>query len=174
MIDSFNQNIPPAEVYHAQSSCSKFTKHGINSLIFTAEKNERKRSRFCVHESIDETVHEMIIVHSKNTYVRPHKHINKSESMLVIDGLVDYYTFDFYGNVVSVDSMGAYSSGKIFYVSNRNSSFHSIIIHSDWLVFLEITQGPFDKSDTIFAPWSPVENCHDDVEIFLNTIKRIS
>ncbi|WP_045212440.1 WbuC family cupin fold metalloprotein [Desulfonatronovibrio magnus] len=174
MIELVSSNNQSSEVYHAQSSSSKISKLDIDILISKADDNEQKRSRYCVHESIDETVHEMVIVHSKGMYVRPHKHIEKSESMLVLDGLVDYYTFDDHGNVVSVEKMAGYSSRHCFYISNRNSAYHSIIILSDWLVFLEITQGPFAKSDTMFAPWAPDESNHVEIEKFLKKIMRFS
>ena len=41
----------------------------------------------------------MFIVHPKGAYVRPHKHLDRIESMLVIDGEVDYIMFDDNGKI---------------------------------------------------------------------------
>ncbi len=46
--------------------------------------NERKRVRLCAHPSQDDLLHEMLIVHERSTYVRPHKHPGKSESIHII------------------------------------------------------------------------------------------
>ena len=51
--------------------------------------------------------------------------------------------------------MGDYESGKSFYQSTSANTYHGLLIHSEWLVFLEITKGPFISEKTIFASWSP-------------------
>ena len=38
------------------------------------------------------------------------------------------------------------------------SVYHSFIIESDSVFFLEITQGPFKRKDTIFANWAPKDD----------------
>ncbi|KPA34301.1 Cupin fold metalloprotein, WbuC family [Leptospira interrogans] len=54
----------------------------------------------------------------------------------------------------------------------RSSTYHTLMIRSEWLVFLEITKGPFRKEDTIFAPWSPEENDAEKVREFMNKIEQ--
>jgi len=46
-----------------------------------------------------------------------------------------------------------------------------IIRLSDFIVFHEITNGPFiDKSDNIFAPWSPQEEDVAGIEKFIKKL----
>ncbi|NBO25152.1 MAG: cupin fold metalloprotein, WbuC family, partial [Chlamydiae bacterium] len=40
-----------------------------------------------------------------------------------------------------------------------------------WLVFLEITKGPFRRHQTVFAPWSPEANRISDGIDFLKNAK---
>jgi cupin fold WbuC family metalloprotein len=112
----------------------------------------------------------MFIVHPKDAYVRPHKHLDKIESMLVIAGEVDYIMSDAHGNIDNVEKMGNFESTKPFYQTIRKDKFHTLMIKSEWLVFLEITQGPFKKEDTIFAEWSPRETESKKVKKFMKKI----
>ena len=44
------------------------------------------RARLCLHHHTDDKVHEMIIAFRGDSYVRPHRHHDKSESFHVIEG----------------------------------------------------------------------------------------
>ncbi len=109
----------------------------------------------------------MLIVHTKGNYIRPHKHNNKSESWHIIIGMADVVLFDETGNILEVISVGDMSSSEIFYYRTNNPIFHSMLIRSQHFVFHEITSGPFDQNDTIFAPWSPEEKNSLKVEEFM-------
>ena len=99
----------------------------------------------------------MIIVHEKSCYVRPHKHINKTESFHIIEGKADIIIFNEDGLIDQVISMGDISSGLKFFYRLPPLCYHTLLIHSEALVFHEITNGPFKMEDTIWAPWSPDE-----------------
>jgi hypothetical protein len=45
--------------------------------------------------------------------------------------------------------------------------FHTLIIRSDVLVFHETTNGPFDRRDTVFAPWAPQDGDVNAVSTFM-------
>ena len=170
-MDFLTQYKKNSEVYHSKENFFSLSKEDINRLISLAKNTTRGRVRYCSHSSGQESLHEMFIVHPKGAYVRPHKHIDKIESMLVIDGEVDYIMFDNDGNVDNVVKMGNYESKKSFYQTIRKDKFHTLVIKSEWLVFLEITNGPFDKENTVYAEWSPKESDTLSVEVFLNKIK---
>ncbi|MBT7556286.1 WbuC family cupin fold metalloprotein [Candidatus Woesearchaeota archaeon] len=166
------RNRKSSEVYVSGQSLFSINNKDINELINKAKLTSRNRVRFCSHRSTDEIVHEMFIVHPKDAYVRPHKHLNKSESMVVIEGEADYVTFDDKGCIQENTPMGDYKSGKSFYQSTRVDMFHSLVIHSKWLVFLEITQGPFNRKDTVFADWSPTEDEEERIIEFMEKVKK--
>ena len=58
------------------------------------ERNKSKKFRICVHKSPNDQVHEMIVGQSNKTYVRPHMHTSKSESLYVIEGKATVIVFD--------------------------------------------------------------------------------
>ena len=166
------QNIVSHEVIHSTGKQITIDPKEIDQLIELASINKRKRIRFCVHKTPLEDVHEMFIVHPYGAYVRPHLHVNKIESMLVLKGEVDFVVYNDEGTVQKVIQMGELNSGKIFYNSLRESTYHTLLIRSDWLVFLEITKGPFDRKDTMFSEWSPEENDSMDVEQYLINLEK--
>ena len=170
MIDFHLQKKESDEVYLSRQTPVALDKTGIERLIDLATRNIRQRVRFCSHSGPQEPVHEMFIVHPKGAYVRPHKHLNKAESMLVLEGEVEYVTFEKDGTVEDAISMGDYISGQPFYHSIRPDLFHMLLIRSEWLVFFEITKGPFIKEDTIMADWSPEESNELSVQKYLKNL----
>jgi len=142
----------------------------LDRLKRDALKNPRKRIRLCAHRSVDDRVHEMIIVHTKDTYVRPHRHNGKSESFHVIDGLVDVVLFDDGGEVNGVIPMGPSGSGKTFFYRIADPLYHTLLIRSDVIVFHEATTGPFRREETSFAPWAPDDSDPAKVGAFMQSV----
>ncbi len=172
MIDLTRQTKQSEEVYHAIDSQFALVRSDIKNLVRYAKNNKRQRVRLCVHTSPIELVHQMFIVHPGHAYVRPHKHVSRSESMLVLEGVVDYVKFDELGEIKEVIRMGDYASGEPFFNSIAQNEFHTIVIRSNWLVFIEVTQGPFEKNDTVFGDWSPLEARTELVEEYINVLNR--
>ena len=151
------------EVLFAIDPVVKISREDINYLKQVAAISHRKRSRLCAHKDISSSLHEMMIIHKSDTYVRPHKHIGKSESFHLIDGEVVLVLFEENGDIREVFQMGDFRSDKIFYYRIDEPIFHSILIKSDIVVFHEVTEGPFIRDDTIFADWSPAEGDVDGI-----------
>lgn len=158
------------EVLVARDSIVKLQSTGIRSLKIRATKNTRKRIRLCVHKNVNNSLHEMFIVHKKETYVRPHKHLHKIESLHIIEGRADIFLFDEKGVVQEIITMGDYLSGHKFYYRIEKPIYHTMIIRSEYLVFHEVTNGPFKRSNTIVAPWSPEESDSPSVKNFLDKL----
>ncbi len=146
------------EVLFADERIVKVGFRDIELLKEEARINPRKRIRLCAHMDIEDTLHEMLIIHEKGTYVRPHKHLNKSESFHIIEGSADVIVFDEDGSIIEVIRMGDYSSGLKFYYRIADPYYHTLLIRSDFLVFHETANGPFRRSDMVFASWAPDEN----------------
>jgi cupin fold WbuC family metalloprotein len=146
------------EVLYVTEEIAQISASDIEWLKRKALANDRRRIRLCFHKNVDDAIHEMLIVHTKDTYVRPHKHLNKSESFYVIEGSADMVIFDEEGGVTQAIPLGEYSSGRKFYYRMASAFYHTLVIHSDFLVFLETTKGPFVRSDTVFASWAPQES----------------
>lgn len=120
-----------------------------------ASESARLRSRICLHANVDAPVHEMVIVHHRSCYVRPHRHPAKAESLTVLEGNALGVFFADDGSVTSTQALTPLSGVSI--CRAPAGSFHSLLIASEWLVFYEVSAGPFYPGSTEFAPWAPPE-----------------
>ena len=139
-------------------------------LMGCALKNKRRRVRLCTHRSTEEPVHEMLIVHSQGTYIPPHKHMGRSVSFHVIEGRVDIILFDDDGNVTNMIRMGDFASELNFYYRLNCSFFYTLLIRSGTLLFFETVGGPFNRDDTIYASWAPMEGETSKIAEFIDNI----
>lgn len=158
------------EIFYAEEDVVTVNQQNIEFLKGQALKNRRRRSRLCTHKDIHDVLHEMLIIHTNDTYVRPHKHLGKSESFHVIEGTIDVIIFDEQGGISKVISMGDYCSGKVFYYRIAQPLYHMVIIISPAAVFHECTNGPFKKSDTVYAPWAPQEEDKEAVRAYFREL----
>ena len=168
MIKTKRQN---SEVLYASDQIIKVDEQDIVLLKQQASANQRKRIRLCTHRNVADNLHEMLIIHSKNSYVAPHKHPGKTISYHIIEGLADVVIFAENGDILDVIHMGEYRSGLKFYHRIFEPYYYMPVVHSDFLVFQETTQGPFHPSDTIYAPWAPSEENQDAGRKFLEQLK---
>src|SRR3989338_2027561 len=97
------------EVYYNEDEILRVTSADIQFLKAKAMENPRRRCRLCAHRTPDDALHEMLIVHTSATYVRPHKHPLKNESFHVIEGLMSVVIFDEEGRIRDVIEMGEYA-----------------------------------------------------------------
>ena len=159
------------EVFYANEAVVRADRKDIAELVAEADPAPRRRSRLCTHRTVDDTLHEMLIVHHRDAYVRPHKHLGKAESMHVIQGEADLLLFDDAGVVTEVIPMGEFSTGRPFYYRMSDAFYHSLIIRSEWLVFHEVTTGPLRREESAFAPWAPEDGDPAAVKQFLSSVE---
>jgi cupin fold WbuC family metalloprotein len=95
------------------------------------------------------------------------------ESFHIIEGSADVVFFDDNGRVTGVVSLGDYMSGRCFYCRLDNDIFHTLLIHSDHIVFHETTTGPFNRASTVFAQWSPAEEETQTVIMYLKQLTTL-
>jgi cupin fold WbuC family metalloprotein len=143
------------EVYYSDDAIVTADDATIAELKRIAAQNPRLRSRLCTHPDPSSELHEMLIVHHREAYVRPHKHLGKPESFHLIEGTARVVIFDNAGQISDVLDMARYGQGKLCYYRMPDEVFHTILVTSDWLVFHETTAGPFDPSRTSFPDWAP-------------------
>jgi cupin fold WbuC family metalloprotein len=145
----------------------------ILALKQEAQNSNRKRARLCSHLSSEDTLHQMLLVIQRESYVRPHRHKNKVESFHMIEGEMDVLIFNDQAQVVEKISMSAYPkpAGVFMYRLNK-SLYHTLIIHTPSVVFHEITEGPFVPDQTDFAGWAPLETDHEKAQQWLNNLRK--
>jgi cupin fold WbuC family metalloprotein len=131
---------------------------GPEELSFLKQKlktAQRGRVRLCAHLATEDLVHEMIIALSRGSYIRPHKHLNKTESFHIIEGLADVVVFNDTGDLTELLALGDCASGRAIFYRMSLPLFHTLLIRSDVLILHETTNGPFCPGDAEFAAWAP-------------------
>ena len=122
-----------------------------------AREAPRRRCRLCFHADATAAQHEMLIVMHFTSYVRPHRHVGKLETLTVVEGNCDALLLDNAGKVTDVVAMSSAGEGGSFFYRMPEGVFHTLIFRSEWVVFLETTIGPFDRDMTEVADWAPPE-----------------
>lgn len=146
------------EVLYPEEDIVTLSVSDLEELKRLALLNPRRRIRLCAHRNPQDSLHEMFIIHTNNCYVRPHKHLGKTESMAILEGEVDVVLFDENGNIERVIEMGEPSSGRLFYYRLDKPIYHTLLIRTQFLVFHEVTEGPFIREMTHFPDWAPLES----------------
>jgi cupin fold WbuC family metalloprotein len=143
----------------------------IDELRRRAAANPRRRIRLCMHDSPASDIHEMLIFHGRDAYVPPHRHRRNGESLLVLEGSADAFFFDNDGAIIRHVPLGTIDSGRSFYYRLEPDLFHSLVIESEWFVFAETTQGPFDPSRSELAGWAPRADDENAVAQFMASLR---
>ncbi|MGE3308417.1 MAG: WbuC family cupin fold metalloprotein [Limisphaerales bacterium] len=169
-MNGFQSSSP--EVWIAQGGIVQVRQEQLAQLKAHAEASPRQRARICAHRSSEDRLHEMLIVLTRNVYIRPHKHLAKMESFHVIEGSAQVVFFHESGAIDEVVELGDARSGRCFYFRIDDPRYHTQIITSDHLVFHETTNGPFNRDQTVFAPWAPAETEADAARNYIDALKR--
>ena len=168
MIETFKES---DEVLYPKKRIVTVAAPDLDALKKMAKLNPRHRIRLCTHQTAKDEIHEMIIYHPKGAYVQPHKHIGKDESFYLISGEIDCVIFDKQSNVKKVFPMGDYLSGKTFYYRIPANTYHTQIFKKDTF-FHEVTNGPFNRNDSITASWAPEEIESTSAISYISNIKQ--
>ena len=62
------------------------------------------------------------------------------------------------GQITQIETVGDISSSYPFYYYMRRAVYHTLLIHTGFLVFKETTEGPFRPEDTIYPEWAPSDS----------------
>ena len=138
-----------------------------------AEVAPRRRCRLCFHADADAAQQEMLIVMHRSSYVQPHRHRGKVETLTVVEGRCDALLFDETGKVTDVVAMSPAAEGGSFFYRMPPGLFHSLIFRSEWLVYLETTIGPFDRAKSEAADWAPPETDADAGHAYLSSLELL-
>jgi cupin fold WbuC family metalloprotein len=125
-------------------------------LIERARQSPRLRTNHNFHSSMEDNPHRFLNVMIRGTYIAPHRHRDppKSESFIVLEGKLAFFTFDDAGRVAGTHILGRDVVG----IDIPPGVWHTIAVMSDHVVCFEVKPGPYSvTNDKDFAPWAPRE-----------------
>jgi len=144
----------------------------LTQLKQAARKAPLKRARICLHHKNADKIHEMIIAFCKDSYIRPHKHADKSESFHIIEGELLVLFFDETGKITHKIKMGPSGSCLTFVYRLSSSLWHMAIPLSEHVIIHETTSGPFIKEQCIFPAWAPEDSDSNGIKRFLESVTK--
>jgi len=131
----------------------------IERLKQGARQAPTRRFRLCLHQSTADLVQEMIIVHCRDNYSRPHQHPDTATSLLVVEGAIAFFLFDADGRVTETIHLGPPGGRSPCALRLAAKRWHMPVCTSDVVVFYETMTGPFQRETiNVWAPWSPEEH----------------
>ena len=74
-------------------------------------------------------------------------------------------------NVIKAHPMGDYTCGKKFYYRVPADTYHTQIFKKDTF-FHEVSEGPFNRKDTVIANWAPNEKETALVKRYMHEISQ--
>lgn len=128
----------------------------VASLIERARQSPRLRTNHNFHSSMDDNPHRFLNVMVRGTYIAPHRHRDppKSESFLVLEGELAFFTFDDAGQITTTLILGRDALG----VDIQPGVWHTLAVLTPHVVCFEVKPGPYSAAnDKDFAPWAPRE-----------------
>jgi cupin fold WbuC family metalloprotein len=161
-----------ADVFLAPGPISTIGDEEIVTIRNAAMASEKGRARINTHPGSEDALHEMVIAIRQDSYIRPHRHLGKSEAFHIVQGAVDIVIFEDSGELRDVVRLGAPGGNQAFYYRLSMPLFHTLLIRSDMLVVHEITNGPFVPNATLFAAFSPEESDRTLAKHFLGELDR--
>ena len=140
-------------VFRSSGAYSVLTPEYVNLIKEDALANHLKRSRINFHDTDESSVHEMILCLHESTRLNVHRHINKTESFHLIEGVLAVVLFanDSTGILDTIIIRSGYSS--CFYRLNHSID-HLVVPLSEFVIMHETTSGPFSSDLTIQPIWS--------------------
>lgn len=157
MIDETNKFSKLSDaVFVADEAVTTITPNDIDFLKYQASILPAKKSRLLLHGMPEQLLHEMLIVHTRGTYIQPHINQQSAKSFLVISGTMKLVLYDEDGSIRAHYHLSADDAGANFMMRLNRPYFHTLVMLSDTVVFLETTQGP--HKETIYADFAPQPN----------------
>ncbi|WP_316677823.1 WbuC family cupin fold metalloprotein [uncultured Tolumonas sp.] len=124
----------------------------LTELTFEAKESQRKRTNLNIHESHDDIVHKLFIAMEPDTYVKPHRHKNTWEYIMIVSGSCDFIVFNSKGVITDTVLLGDTTKA----VEIESNTWHTVVCHEPNTILFEVKMGPYKPlSNDDMASWSP-------------------
>lgn len=128
----------------------------LRALEVQAAASARRRRNLNLHDSADDPVQRLLNDFEPGTYVRPHRHRDKWELFVLIQGAAAVLTFDDAARVVERAVLDRAAGARV--VEIPAATWHTLVSLAPGTVLLEVKRGPYDPAAPAeFAPWAPPE-----------------
>ena len=105
--------------------------------------------RYCLHETLEDELHVMLIHAEPNNQYPKHKHTNTKEFYVILEGEMQIDIWDQFGERSTTKMSTKKKSDVISFVVEKNT-WHSTTAGPYGVKFFEFRSGPFVKESTVF------------------------
>lgn len=128
----------------------------LDELTMKAAASPRRRTHHNLHSSSSDLVQRFVVVCQQDSYVRPHRHMTKSELCTIVRGRFEVVVFDSAGVVTERTVIGEGTPNLAFELPKE--TWHTLLPLTDGSAFVEVKEGPYDPATSAeFATWAPTE-----------------
>ncbi|POZ63206.1 WbuC family cupin fold metalloprotein [Chromobacterium alticapitis] len=132
------------------------TNETLAELSAKAAAAPRLRAHHNLHEQLEDDIQRLAIAMEPDTYVRPHRHANSPELLIMLAGALDWIEFDAAGETVVARHRLGEGGARVFEMPA--GAWHSVISLEPGSVVFEIKRGPYlPQSAAEMAAWAPAE-----------------
>ncbi len=127
-------------------------------VVNASRISPRKRMILPLHKEGDDLLQRMLNALQPGSYIRPHRHASdRGESLIVLRGVLIYFTFNEQGTLESTTQLEAGSAQ--FGIDIEGGVWHSFAAAEPDTVLFEVKPGPYnEEADKEFAAWAPEES----------------
>ena len=145
--------------YILDSIAPGMTRDSVQTLLDKYKLSSRKRHRYCFHQNPTVDLHDIIISYDSTSYIPPNKHIGKAESLLILDGEIDFFLFSYNGQVYDYRRLAASNSSHPFYLRVPPNTWHGLrAVGSRPCIIKYTIAGPYSSSSLKWASFAPSED----------------
>ncbi len=133
----------------------------LEELLGKASQNESRKYRYCLHDSENSNVQEMIFVNEKGFYYPPDKHDHCAETKIILYGEAWIILFEENGDIK--DIMRTSAKGlKLCRV--EKGIYHAVVPISEKVIFYEMREGKFTPDMVTYPEWAPRDATEKEIE----------
>lgn len=139
--------------FYLKDKSVKINQSVIDKLLMESANRGHCNARLCLHQSPQDSFHEMVILEYQNRYYRPHRHPEKSESIHIIRGSLGVFNFSDKGQINGCEKLMMEHS---FLFRIGSNIWHTVVPLTDYIIYLESKPGPFNRDhDREYPDWAP-------------------
>lgn len=129
----------------------------LQSLVADAQQSTRRRMNYNFHINLSDLCQRLLIGIEPGSYIRPHRHRDKDETMLVVSGKIGIVFFNPDG---SIQNKAILAQGTENIGANISANtFHSFVSLEPGTVFFESKEGPYQTLlPEEWGQWAPAES----------------
>jgi len=153
-----------------------FSSDYINKLVIEARNNQRLRKNRNIHSSFDEPCQRLFNAIEPDSYIRPHRHLDRDELLIAIQGLMAVIRFEDDGDIRGVELIGpGFIDHNISIgVEIFPGEWHTVLSLECGSVLLEVKEGPFNPNQPKeHAKWAPCEGSESAKDYQTYLIRKI-